>query len=331
MLSGRPRMTKRQRYILSIGLALFGVFAALCVANRPRFWWQDRFCDAAMYWVPISLVSLIWLTARWRKARSVLLIIGVLCHGYAVAFMDHKAWPFLFFSRWPEATVIGQPLVSGIWIDSWGESDRSEPVAALVAQRKPDLLLVSGYGTDRLIDRLAVAGLTNRVRVRNPLDGEIQLATRFDTVGDSFKELGIGALPGGSIRLRLPDRSELLLGTMALTRSISKESFQRNRITSRRLSSIMRNSSESRLVVANFGTSPFSQLAAIYPEQTRMRSLMFGGGLLKTFDYRRWWSHFTYSNVFISKDLTRVGFERITLPERGSALLYFSVARARGY
>ncbi|MFN5781103.1 MAG: hypothetical protein ACK44O_16725, partial [Novosphingobium sp.] len=44
----------------------------------------------------------------------------------------------------------------------------------------------------------------------------------------------------------------------------------------------------------------YFEMAAIYPEQTRMRSLMFGGGLLKTFDHRRWWSHFTYSNVFIS-------------------------------
>jgi hypothetical protein len=70
-------------------------------------------------------------------------------------------------------------------------------------------------------------------------------------------------------------------------------------------------------------------LAAIYPEQTRMRSLMFGAGLLKTTDHRSWLSNFTHSNVFISKDLTRLEFERIVLPERANALFYFSVARAR--
>jgi hypothetical protein len=137
--------------------------------------------------------------------------------------------------------------------------------------------------------------------------------------------LGIEAFPGGVFVLQQEGSAAIEIGVMRLERSISSEVFERNRVTSRRLASLMRNSDEPRLVVAQFGTTPFSQLMAIYPKQARLRSLMFGMELSKMFEIA--WPALVSpgSNIFVSRDFTRQTLELIHLPGCQSPLIFFRV------
>jgi hypothetical protein len=138
-------------------------------------------------------------------------------------------------------------------------------------------------------------------------------------------QLGFDALPGGVVSLAMPDEGEFELGVLMLERSHDKASFERNRISSRRLSSLMRNSQQRRIVVGNLNTTPFSMLSSIFNEQSGMRSLVFQSGFVNTLGVLSLNSHVFGRNVFVSRDMVRKDFEFVDLPGRNEPVVFFSV------
>jgi hypothetical protein len=329
-----PSVSHPLASVLRLLLCLAGYVAALCVANRPRFWWQELFASLALYWLPLAAIAFAWLArfvfsqplkvTRGAASWGVLGALG--CYGYVIVFMGCKLAPYLFYDRWPAQVSQGSATVSGLWIDQWGRGDSISALQALVTRKAPMVLMVSGENSAVELLGAMTERFPNQVRTQCTDGDVISVFSQLPFGAQQFDNLGVEAFPGGVFSLQVHDGRQIELGVMALSRSTSQELFERNRITARRLSSLMRNSREPRIVAAQFSTTPFSQLMALYPEQARLRSLMFGAGLHKTFNMEHPFVITTDSNIFVSRDFARLSFEAITIPERERTALFFRVA-----
>jgi len=321
---------RRVAYLL---VCFAGYFVALCIANRPRFWWQEVLCSRALYWLPFAFAA-VWFLVRGvvrEGAERAWLRGGALaCFVYAIAFALWKIVPYVYYSHWSSVADDSGARMRGIWVDSWSAADRVAELGRTITSKQPSVVMIAGIApNDALRDPLfETFPYRARTATVDPVDGElpsIAIASKIPFAAGSIDQLGLEALPGGVFPLQLSNSAVLELGVMALMPSDSQAAFERNRITSRRLSSLMRNSKAPRVVAAQFYTTPFSQFMAVYPEQTKMRSLMYGIGLYKTVDMNNPLSNSTESNVFVSRDITRLEFERIRIRGRARAMLYFQV------
>jgi hypothetical protein len=310
-----------------------GLFAALCVANRPRFWWQEIFCSLALYWLPLAVLATAWLLwssyARASQLRSSiaswLLWGAIVCYGYVIVSMGSVLAPYLWYSRWYQPPNQDTPVISGLWIDGWSTRDRLSDLREVLSRTEPMVVMVSGEfaGLEQSLDPLKF--LPYRARTSSAENGGISIFSAIPIGAEKIDHLGVEAFPGGVFSLYPPGGRSIELGVMALVRSTTQEQFERNRITARRLSSVMRSSRAPLIVAAQFSTTPFSPFMAVYSEQVRLRSIMFGLGLYKTFNMENPVVISTDSNIFVSQDFSRVSFERIYLPMRERAALFFRV------
>lgn len=333
IVKGQDSFYPLRSRLSSVVLCLAGVLAALCVANRPRFWWQELFCSLALYWLPPAIIAGTWLVRKAfsRAAHpgsstvSCLLWGGVVCYGYVIFSMGSVLMPYLWPSRWAPLTNEDSTIISGLWIDGWSSRDTFSDLRELISRMDPMVVMVSGElaVSERSGDMLR--RLPYQARTASSENGGISIFSAVPIRAEHI-DLGIEAFPGGIFSLSVPGRQSVELGVMALARSTSQELFERNRITARRLSSLMRSSKEPRIVAAQFGAAPFSQLMAVYSEQVRLRSLMCGLGLRKTFNMENPLVITTDSNIFVSRDFSRLSFERIHIPMRERAVLSFRVA-----
>jgi hypothetical protein len=323
----------RSRLRISL-VCLSGFFGALCVANRPRFWWQEIFCSLALYWLPLAVLAIVWLT-RISHARAThlrcriapwILWGAIVCYGYMIVSMGSVLAPYLWYSRWPQPPNQDAPIISGLWIDGWSTRDTLSDLREVLLRTKPMVVMVSGdfAGLEPSLDVLKF--LPYRARTSSAENGGISIFSAIPIGAEHIDHLGVEAFPGGVFSLYPPGGRSIELGVMALVRSTSQEQFERNRITARRLSSVMRSSRAPRIVAAQFSTSPFSPFVGVYSEQVRLRSVMFGLGLYKTFNMENPFVMTTDNNIFVSQDFSRVSFERIHLPMRERAALFFKVA-----
>gem|GEM_PF-1666998 len=325
------------RRVIFLIVCLTGYFLALCVANRPRFWWQETLCSNALYWLPFALVALVFLSGdliRKRTTRPWMLWSAVVCYGYASVFMLCKLFPFVHYNRWPLVIEDSESNVRGLWVDGWSAADRVAELNEVISVKQLSVVMIAGTAPhealrDPLLDLFPYRATTAPVEPANGEHVSIAIFSKVPFTSERIDQFGVEALPGGVFPLQLPNGAVLELGVMSLVPSDSQQSFERNRITSRRLSALMRSSSAARIVAAQFSTTPFSQFMAVYPEQVKMRSLMYGIGLYKTFDMNNFSNYSTESNVFVSHNVARIEFERIRVEGRSRAMLYFHVQVAR--
>lgn len=321
------------RRVVYLFVSFAGYFVALCIANRPRFWWQEEVCSRALYWLPCALAAF-WFLARevlrGSAGRTWLRGGALVCYGYVLAFMFWKLVPYMHYSSWPRVADDSGVRLRGIWVDSWSAADRVAELEYIITSKQPSVVMLAGIAPSEALRASLFETFPYRARTAtvDPVNGEqpsIAIASKIPFEIEGIDQLGLEALPGGVFPLRLSNGAVLDLGVMALTPSDSQPTFERNRITSRRLSSLMRNSRAPRIVAAQFSTTPFSQFMAVYSEQTKMRSLMYGIGLLKTVDMNNPLSFSTESDVYVSRDITRLAFERIHMTGRSRAALFFDV------
>ncbi len=317
-------LRKTVHFLICIG----GLLAALCLANRPRFWWQELFCGAALCWLPLALLALIYLIhSVWanRSARTWLSFGAIWCYVYAVVHTAIILAPYLHYKRWSKAFSSPTNQMSALWSECPINPDSSVELQRQIGRLEPSVLIILGGLSADLSSSVFLNRYPYTARTSSVEKGGILLISKSPFGPPRADDLGIEAFPGGVFVLQKEGSAAIEIGVMRLERSISSEVFERNRVTSRRLASLMRNSDEPRLVVAQFGTTPFSQLMAIYPKQARLRSLMFGMELSKMFEIA--WPALVSpgSNIFVSRDFTRQTLELIHLPGCQSPLIFFRV------
>lgn len=312
-----------------------GYMLALCVANRPRFWWQEALCSHTLYWMPLALIAfgglVIFNCRRRAPLVRVVSLLAVGCYGYVITSAAATLLPYASFHQWPEVSDERAFTVSGIWVDEWSQSDRSTELERIITEKGPTLVMVSGEFSPALLTTAIAQRFPHQARTESVERGGITILSSLPFRPDPIDELGIEAFPGGLFILEPPNHAAIELGVMTLERSTSQEVFERNRITSRRLSSLMRNSHQPRIVAAQFSTTPFSQLMGVYPRQARLRSVMYGLGLFATFRETSGRPAAPQSNIFISRDFARKNFERIDLagPRRDALFFALQMANAR--
>jgi hypothetical protein len=305
-----------------------GILAALCVANRPRFWWQELFCSAALLWLPLALLALLYLVRlvlMSRPSRSLLTLGAIGCYGYIVTHTVLILAPYLTYDRWPQFSGLPTKELSGLWIECPPDAGSPGDIERLIGRIDPTIVILGDGSTADQLSVDTVKRYPHRMHTSSMEQGNIVLLSQIPFGSQVAEDLGIEAFPGGVFVLQPEGMLPVEVGVMTMKPSTSQDIFERNRITSRRLASLMRNSHAPRLVAAQFNTTPFSPLMSIYPEQARLRSLMFGMGLQTLWGFERAPFAGATSNVFVSRDFVRQAFERIRIPECTHPALSFVV------
>ncbi len=262
-------------------------------------------------------VVLIWLIWRSREhgARSSLAFwLALVTHGYVFCFMGLKALPYVYYSQKSSKLDEHSQYLSGIWIDGWSSDDSPAHILAAAKKLNPELLLVAGSHLESLPKLLTDLGFAEVVQVDSVDNKSIFIASARPFSPEKVTNLGVNSWPGGVFSQSLSDGSEIQIGVITLERSLNQGRFERNRVTARRLSSIMRDSDKTRLVFGQFSATPFSQFVSVYSEQARMNSLMFGRGLAGT------------ANIFASKNISSASVSSIEIPGRLGGAFWFKLA-----
>jgi hypothetical protein len=257
-----------------------------------------------------------------RRLRGTVALVAVLTHLFVIGYVVSSVKPYLTFNRWPHVVSEHSAQLSLVYVDGWSKDDRVGEFLSLVEERKPSLVVLSGRDVGPAMAALSSEQFPYRSHTRQSDDGEISIASVVSLAPDVIEGLGFNAYPGGVVTLQLTPSKVVQLGVLMMEPSFSKEQFERDRISTRRLATLMRNSEDTRVVLANFNATPFSQFTSMYIDQARMRSLLFGRGLLKTFDLRTPLIHLLVSNALVSRDVAPHEVELLQLSGRSRAALY---------
>lgn len=306
------------------------VFLALAFANRPRFWWQECLCNSVTYWfAPLCLLFLWCLREAVRtRFRALPLGVALLAQLYVCIVVAKQARPYIVFNRWPQIEAASSKGISILYLDDWNGESTSAHVQEAVQRLHPSLVVISGRQVADIAHAVAESEYPYRAQTPASEDGEIRVFSAHPLEAAAIEGLGIEAYPGGTVRVRVADTKIVELGALVLEPSFSTAQFERNRISTRRLASLMRNSEATRIVVANFNATPFSQFASIYVEQARMRSVFFGRGMERSYDLQSHVVHLLLNNALVSRDVQPLLVERVEFPGRSRAGIFLA-ARIR--
>ncbi len=269
------------RLFLDLVLLVLAVFFAACHFNYPRFWWQELVCSATFLWLPIVLLSVALSVVRLYHgaARTWLSVLTASVGSYVVGQTLMISWPYVV-----GITQVRLANDEGIGIGIFHAQVGASPQQRKLFEEKvrelsPSILVISGtvdaiVAQGSLLERFPYS-LGSSMQNPEPL----VLLSQFPLLPESQSDLGFGALAGLYSKIAIEKDVVLEFGTVALEGSFSSQSFERSRVSSRRLASLMRNSISPRMVVGDFVATPLSQIVSMYNRQARMRSVFYGEGL----------------------------------------------------
>lgn len=296
--------------VLRLTSTIVSVLVALCFLNRPRFWWQQIVCDISLYLLPLLACLCLYSLRRLfqeRRGRA-LAIAGALSSGYSVYLILSALMPYLWFDRWHVEVSPSAERLRLLFVDDCdiGETQSRE----LLDSYQPHVAVVIGGA------REAFLASTERFVYRRDFDGAtgVLVKSSLPLEDPNVSNLGINARPGGVLGVRLSRGKLIDMGVINLSPAFNQGDFERNRVSARRLASVMRNSDSTRLVIGNFYATPLSQFVSVFTEQARLRSVWYDHGLVKTYDMRSFFARFTLSHALISRDLAPARVERLTIP-----------------
>lgn len=291
---------------------------AVCHLNHPRLWIQDLLCSVSLYWIPLVVLGFVAVLARCIRARacSIGFLYALIVQGILIARVGTIAKPYIAYS-----SEAGQGIDIPVLFAHVDFTAEGLPkLATETARRAPSLVVLVGEHEQLAVAREALQGFP--FVLESTPEGLLVLS-RFEPQDGSQKGLGVGALPGAFLKLRVPQVGTMLFGALSLIPAASQDDFFLSKVTSRRLATLMRYQSEPRVVVGDFNASPFAPLVNMYPRQLGFRSVMYGQGLVRTFDLEEPMVRLTLDNAFVSKDIRVSAFETLEgISRRRSALSF---------
>ncbi len=281
---------------------------AVCHLNHPRLWIQDLLCSVSLYWIPFVLAGFVWALARCVKLRScsVALLWALVVQGYLLVRVATVAMPYVSFSRWPEAQAGQSVEVPVLFSHVDFAQNGLARLSAETARRAPSIVVLVGEPGQLAAATESMPGFP---RVLDSTPPGVTVLSRFDLEDGSRTSLGTGALPGMFLKLRVPRVGSVLLGVLDLIPAASQRDFFLSKVTSRRIASSLRYQKEPRVVVGSFDATPFAPIVNMYPRQLGLRSVMFGQGLVRTFDLQDPVVRLALDNAFVSKEIGVKDFE----------------------
>ena len=214
-----------------------------------------------------------------RGAFSVLGITSLILQVMCVVKVVSITWPYMYSppKSYSSLSYSVPTRIAFIDVTKRGE-EISSRVVKLIEAKAPDVLIINRYTDTSLIG--ASEGLYPYV-LRSSLSSErtVEVFSKSPIPSPTRSEYGFGALPGVFGIFETADGVRFQLGAMDLLLSFSQEAFNRSRLTSRRLASALKYSSQPRIVVGAFRASITSQLVDMYVDQLKLRSLFFNSGV----------------------------------------------------
>jgi hypothetical protein len=240
--------------------------------------------------------------------------------------MSLKTLPYLYYNSWPAVDRENDRRVTGLWIDDWNQDRNASDLEGVIHEHRADLLILAGKNLEVVRHKFRDLSFPHSECVDSVEEKSICVASVFAIYPQSIFNLGVNAWPGGVFNISLGGGVEFKLGVINLERSLSKDIFERNRVTARRLSSIMRDSDGLRIVAGQFNAAPFSQLVSVYSEQARMRSLLFGNSKVNSAGWSASLVPTMGHNVLVSKEIAPSEIYRFKASSEIGELLWFEIA-----
>ncbi len=286
---------------------------ALALANRARFWWQEFLVNNALLLFIPCLGACLYICLRRSSGRSSLLLKGLA----VVLFVYHGGFLISVLSPYVTADPQLERMRGSVLGEfSVGYIERFESLSQIMQfsdRDNPQILVVHDFPLNALSEMQDI--FSDAQVVLNGPDMGILIATKFPVSKQIAPTLGLHAYAGRVLQIRVNKQLKLLLGVLALQPSKNSESLERNRITSRRLATVMRNGEGPRMALLSLSATPLSQFSYIFQDQTDMTSLFYNIGWRgyltpdKKFGFRE------LHNIFVSPDMacgmTRVSSDKI--------------------
>lgn len=285
------------------------VIATLALFNYPRTWVQELISETALLWMPICVGGMIFQLSRFTSAPfsfigSALFILQLM----SVVRTVHVVMPYLYAAPKAYPTLTYAEPTRFLLVDisdrSW--SGHPEAVSSLLDIENPSVVVALRYSDTPLVSQ-AAERYPFTLKSSLLADRTVEIFSKLPITSPERSEFGYGALPAVFGVVRIGEGADLQLGALDLLPAYSQDSFVKSRLTSRRLASSLRYSTDARMVVGAFRASVTSQIVDMYVDQLRLRSLFFDSGISKlrdlyeqSFDFERNLNVFSARNIEIS-------------------------------
>jgi hypothetical protein len=280
----------------------FLCFILFCQLNHGRFWWQELVCSFTLYWAPVVGVGLVVTLYRYKRNRRglpLLLVMSTL-HLSVLFIVVSLARPHVYFGKWP--SMVGKHVSQvGVLVAPFFDSETaSARLDVLIHEYQPDVVVMmsNGNAVQRTKESRMFPFVQEHTAQRG---GGIAILSKFPFRETKRDGVGFGALPAMYEQLSLPDGSTLEFGALLLSPITNQSAFEDNKVTARRIVTLVRNSSRHRIVVGSFFGSPFSKIVSLYTRQGRLRSVMFGRGFRNTWDVQNPFLKLPADHAFVSR------------------------------
>lgn len=282
-------------------IALFISITPLSLANRARFWWQELVVNYALVLVLPSVFAFCYLCFQKLPGRIGLLITtlcGILT-AYHILFVGKLLYPYA--SILPDNRVSSMPATSQFSLGYLESFSTWSDVSRFAEQSTSDIVIIQDFPKSY---EGKVSKLFRETYFISKGDATgILVASQYPIIEVVSSDLGILSHPGGAIRIKIAEGFEPLLGVMALESSVNADIFERNRVTSRRMASILRNTPGYRLAFLRLASAPFSQFAYVFQEQTDMKSFLYDIGLGSYLHLGKRYGFGSLDNMYHSPDM----------------------------
>lgn len=226
----------------------------------------------AGYWGSLVLVSLLLrLMGMLRRPRKLIgryAFLSVVSEGGVVLGLFSLLLPFMVTEGGPCSSLLreGVSPVRVLWCHTQ-DSATQQRCGEVAGSFQADVVVFVGGVPPDLSDIFPYKVGTPPVAA---LEGFV-VYSRLKLADSPTTELGVDALPGAYVGLTNPQGGEVQLGMLALQDGWSEQHFARNKVSSRRLATLVRNSTEPRLVLGSRFGPPFSGLTELYSREARLR------------------------------------------------------------
>jgi hypothetical protein len=290
----------------SLVFAALILFLAGCHFVDPFVWWQEIVCAHTTLWLPLVFVIFGVEVVRFFRGVKYPLVslVTLVVSAIVIGFLGLRAWPYLNYTHTVKLAK-DEAIAVGVFHAHVGSGEEEATLfEKKITEFSPEVLVLHGENQD-LVARLRIS---EKLRysahgvVAGPSSVHIYSAYPFGPdVRDNF---GVDSLPAIHARLYLDPEVVFELGVISLVKSLSNESFQLARVTSRRMASMTRNSITPRMVVGDFSATPFSRIVSTYDREARVRSVFAGKGLQSWFDIQGIIEQSRNVNAFVSAGIT---------------------------
>lgn len=290
----------------SLVIAALILFLAGCHFVDPFVWWQEIVCTHTTLWFPLVLVIFgVEVVRLYRGVRyPALSLVTLAVSAVVIGFSVLHAWPYWSYTH-AVRLAKDEAIAVGVFHAHVGPGEQEANLfEKKVREFLPEILVIHGE-SQNLTERLHVSErLPYSVRGSAGGPSSIHIYSAYPFGPDVRDDFGVGALPAIHVRLYLDSEVVFELGVISLVQSLSNESFQLARVTSRRMASLTRNSITPRMVVGDFSATPFSRIVSTYDREARVRSIFAGKGLQSWFDIQGIIEQSRNVNAFVSSGIT---------------------------